>query len=175
MMSNMYLKYLKSVLRHKWFVFLEACKLGIPWRGLLHDMSKFRHDEFIPYARHFFGDYPLKIQVLAENWPYNGPFKEEIKAEFDLAWIKHQRRNKHHWQWWVLLNDDDDNRALPMPDVYRREMLADWRGAGRTYGDTDTAKWYQKTCVGRMLHPDTQAWVEEQLGLGGDTQRKGSL
>lgn len=48
-----HLKYLSYVLRHKWFVFLAACKLGIPWLGIIHDLSKFRLSEWLPYARHF--------------------------------------------------------------------------------------------------------------------------
>lgn len=33
-------KYLSYIIRHKWFVFIAACKLGIPWRGITHDLSK---------------------------------------------------------------------------------------------------------------------------------------
>ena len=45
-----HLKYLCYVLRHKWYVFIECCKLGIPVRGLVHDLSKFRPSEWFPYA-----------------------------------------------------------------------------------------------------------------------------
>ena len=54
----MYWKYLKAVLKHKWFVFIECRKLGIPWLGVIHDLSKFLPSEFIPYARYFYGPYP---------------------------------------------------------------------------------------------------------------------
>lgn len=146
-----YLKYLRSLLRHKWYVFVEACKLGIPWLGLMHDLSKFRPDEFIPYARHFCGGKRTQ---------------EDVDAAYELAWLKHQRRNKHHWQWWVLMNDTDGTYPLPMPDRYRREMLADWRGAGRAYGNPNTAAWYLSTeGKGRNLHPDTKGWIEGRLGL----------
>ena len=46
------LTYLSYLLRHKWFVFIECCKQGIFWRGLVHDCSKFLPDEFFPYAFH---------------------------------------------------------------------------------------------------------------------------
>ena len=48
-----YLAYLKKLLLHKWFVFLECLKMGMPLVGLIHDWSKFLPDEFIPYARYF--------------------------------------------------------------------------------------------------------------------------
>jgi hypothetical protein len=51
---------LNYVIRHKWYVFLECRKLGIGWLGLVHDWSKFRPSEFIPYARHFYGKRPDK-------------------------------------------------------------------------------------------------------------------
>lgn len=51
----------------------------------------------------------------------------------------------------------------PMPDVYRREMLADWRGAGLANGFSDTAGWYAKNKDKMILHPQTRAWIEEQL------------
>lgn len=28
-----------------------------------------------------------------------------VKEAFDLAWLKHQKRNPHHWQYWLLIND----------------------------------------------------------------------
>lgn len=54
--------------------------------------------------------------------------------------------------------------ALPMPDKYRREMLADWRGANRAYGDQPLAEWYAWSKPNRILHPDTQDWIEQWLG-----------
>ena len=56
-------------------------------------------------------------------------------------------------------------QPLPMPDRYRREMLADWRGAGRAYGNPDTRKWYEKHKHKIIIHAETRAWIESQLGL----------
>lgn len=53
----------------------------------------------------------------------------------------------------------------PMPDVYVREMLADWRGAGAALGLPDTRAWYEKSKGGLYLHPDTRAWIEFNLNM----------
>ena len=53
--------------------------------------------------------------------------------------------------------------ALRMPERYAKEMLADWRGAGRAYGNPDTKAWYLKRRNNIILHHDTRQWVEEQL------------
>lgn len=103
----MYLKYLKYVLKHKWFVFIECCKSGIPLRGMMHDMSKFLPSEFIPYAHYFYGAW-----CKDEDWhgdkrnhiPYECTEKG-VEEAFDIAWLKHQKRNPHHWQYWLLVND----------------------------------------------------------------------
>jgi hypothetical protein len=164
-----HLKYLSYVLRHKWFVFVEACRLGIPWRGLVHDLSKFRPSEWMPYARYFYGDYPeFKTMPTGLKWQYTGQTKEDVDREFDAAWLRHQHRNPHHWQYWVLREDDGGTRNLPMPDAYRREMLADWRGAGRALGKPDTQAWYERNKDKMLLHPETRAWIEEQLMEGGE-------
>lgn len=52
--------------------------------------------------------------------------------------------------------------AMPMPNRYRDEMLADWIGAGRALGKPDTRAWYHANRDKIILHPDTQAhfdWV----------------
>ena len=72
--------YAKYVIRHKWFVFLEACKLGIVWLGLTHDLSKFRLDEWIPYANYFYG----KRHNVRDKTGYYKPTDTGDKA-FDFA------------------------------------------------------------------------------------------
>jgi hypothetical protein len=154
-------KYASYLFRHKWYVFIECCKAGIPWRGLVHDLSKFLPSEWIPYANHFY-----KPKQRDETGYYK-PCDTGDKA-FDYAWLLHQKRNKHHWQWWVLPKGDGGVEILPMPDKYRKEMLADWRGAGRAqgYGD-NTNEWYKANRNKMQLHPETRAWIEHQL-YGGE-------
>jgi hypothetical protein len=142
-----HLKYLSYVLRHKWYVFVECCKMGIPLRGLLHDISKFLPSEWFPYANYFYGK------------------KHRPDPAFDFAWLLHQKRNPHHWQWWILQEDEGDVKIFPMPDKYRKEMLADWRGAGKALGKPDTKAWYLANKDRMILHPETRAWIEEQLGV----------
>lgn len=157
----MHVKYLWYIIKHKWFVFVEACKLGIPWLGLVHDWSKVLPDEWIPYARYFYG--PKADQ---QRDPVGYFYKRLYNGEsaFDLAWLKHIHRNKHHWQWWVLREDDGGTKSLAMPNQYRREMLADWRGAGRAqgYGD-NTLEWYMKNKDKMQLNPETRQWIERAL------------
>lgn len=146
-----YWRYFCYVCRHKWYVFIYGYQLGIPLLALMHDNSKFELDEFIPYADFFYG---------------GDKTRPGVKAAFDLAWLIHQNRNKHHWQWHLLINDQEPARCIPMPDRYRREMLADWKGAGRAInGVEDAAGWYRANRDKMQLHPETRLWVENQLGI----------
>ena len=128
-------KYLSYVLRHKWFVFLECYKMGIPWLGLIHDWSKFRPGEWIPYVNYFYGDKSKNIKSGRD---------ETGDRAFDFAWLLHQKRNKHHWQWWLLPEDEGGEKIFDIPDKYFKEMLADWKGAGRAQGIPDVRAWYCK-------------------------------
>lgn len=157
-----HLSYASYLLRHKWFVFVAGCRLGIPWLALMHDNSKFRPSEWLPYARYFYEPDGSK-KTRRDSTGYYKP-TDTGDAAFDFAWLLHQKRNKHHWQWWVLPEDEGGLKVLPMPDRYRREMLADWRGAGRAQGTPDTLKWYRTNRHKMSLHPETQGWIEQQLG-----------
>lgn len=164
------LRYLWALTRHKWFVFWECCKLGIPWLGLIHDLSKFLPGEWRGYCYYFYGNFPAQSELGAYGKShYFGPTKEDVAQWFDVAWLHHQHRNKHHWQRWLLTLDsarsDGKLIPLPMPDRYRREMLADWRGAGRAYGNPDTLSWYLNNREQMTLHEETQDWIEQQLGI----------
>lgn len=145
-----YLKYLKYLIRHKWFVFLECYKRRLIWRGIIHDLSKFLPSEFGPYAVSFYGPQGRT---------------ERVRKEFDVAWLLHQKRNRHHWQWWLLPMDEEGLKILPIQEPYLTEMFCDWLGAGRTRGNLDPQKWYLKNREKMQLHLDTRKEVEKRLGL----------
>ena len=157
-----YIGYGWYLAKHRWFVFVECCKLGIPWLGIIHDWSKLRPSEFIPYANYF---YPNGVKRLANlKLGYSKPV-DSGDAGYEWAWLLHQKRNRHHWQFWVVPRGDGTNKVLDMPSRYLREMVADWRGAGRAYGNTDTIEWYEKNKNRIVLHPETEKKVEEYLRL----------
>jgi len=148
-------RYLRYVVRHKWYVFLACCGEGIWWRGLIHDLSKFYWSEFIPYAEHF----------CTTSVPKRDPY-------FDFAWLLHQKRNRHHWQWWLLANDNGDIKVFPMSKTARLEMVCDWYGAGLAQGKkvnkedkwSETREWFLKNQKNIILSPETERWVMEKLG-----------
>ena len=137
--------------RHKWYVFIECRALKVPlWIAIFHDWDKFLLASWIAY-------YAMKLNS-------GGTTDAKRITAFKLARMKHQRRNKHHWQYWVSIGDCGELEALPMPDVYRREMLADWRGAGKSMGKPDLLGLYTECRSTMTFHPETRHWLEAQLG-----------
>jgi hypothetical protein len=159
-----FLKYLSYLLRHKWYVFIECCKEGIPIRGFFHDMSKFRPKEFIPYMNFFYGKPKARDKA-----GYYKPTDTGDKA-FDFAWLLHQKKNQHHWQWWVLPEDDGGVKILPMSDKARLEMICDWKGAGKAQGHTgkdECRKWYVANRHKMQIDYETTKFIQKKLGCLG--------
>lgn len=143
--------YLKYVIRHKWFVLVASRRVKCSlWRALVHDLSKFRSSEWFAYARTFYAP--------------DGSKQYRPGAEFDRAWLLHQRRNPHHWQYWTLIEDNGDASPLLMPPEYVREMVADWMGAGRAItGKWEMREWYAKNRDKIRLYPSSRELVETLL------------
>lgn len=143
------IEYLKYIVRHKAHVFVECCRLGIPWRGLVHDLSKFHPAEWFPYRDYFYPGTVHDDCVVS--------FSRRVReVAFDAAWLRHIHCNPHHWQHWLLVEDDTGRgRALPMPDKCIREMLADWRGMARARGRDSVKEWYSGTRRDMTLHAAT--------------------
>jgi hypothetical protein len=57
-------KYLKYVVRHKWYVFLACRQLGVPlWQSIIHDWTKLLPCEWFPYVQFFYGQPKIGDQI----------------------------------------------------------------------------------------------------------------
>jgi hypothetical protein len=165
---NKHFQYLKYVLRHKWYVFQECLKYGLVWRGIKHDWTKFLPSEWFAYVEYFYTDRrSTEWFSMTRKWGLAelAPWGESVQDHFKIAWNHHQKRNDHHWQYWILTEDNGHTWSLPMPDDCRKEMLADWRGAGKALGKPNTLEWYEANKDRIKLHNSTREWVEAELDI----------
>ena len=171
----MYRKYLKSLLAHKWYVFLAGIKTGVPlWRLVIHDLSKFSPAEFKAYAQNFFASDDFKNQEnLGAFEKYSvseaAPFGHFVDERFALAWLHHENHNPHHWGYWIS-RSGKYRKPLPMPETYVREMVADWMGASRGYtGSWDMNEWLTKNLpnLKDKMHGNTRYLVSQILSEKG--------
>ena len=76
-------KHLNLVNKHRFLVFKLSIKAGIPFRGLVHDLSKYSPTEFF----------------------------ESVK--YSKAWLHHKGRNKHHFEYWYDFAAPDKTPVMP--------------------------------------------------------------
>ena len=159
-----HLRYLKTVLTHKWYVFLYGYRLGVPiWRLVIHDWTKFTRAEWPAYVERFAAGRAGKED------------KDQDTTAFKEAWKHHWKTNPHHWEHWVPWNaltfvgaPHDTDYCGVMPELYIREMVADWKAASKVYsGEGNCIPWYEAHAHKQIMHPSTRRRVEELLGYGG--------
>lgn len=158
-----YLTYFKYFLRHKWFVFWACRKMRVPiWIGIFHDWDKFLPEMVIAYSNYFYDDKGKDNQIRDKGGYFNPTISGDVR--FDLARFMHMKRNKHHWQYWTMIDHNKTDITMNMPEVYIREMIADWIGAHAAQKSTGSvAEWYYRHKDSIILSYDTRKRVESLL------------
>jgi hypothetical protein len=161
-----YWSHFKYIMIHKWYVFLECRKKGILWRGIVHDLSKFRPSEFIAYSNYFFNTDGTRKDPMSNY--------SRQKEAFKRAWCCHQNRNDHHPFYWTTgtHNSSGGNNSVEavFPDVWAlKETAADMIGASAAQGNSDPLQgakdYYLKHKDNIILHPLARSILEIELGV----------
>ncbi|MBR3209269.1 MAG: catalase [Bacilli bacterium] len=112
-------KHFHLVNKHRFYVFKFCLKAGIPFRGLVHDLSKYSYDEFWISAANFDG---LRSPVTIS----------QKRDGYSTVWLHHKGRNKHHFDYWE--DCDGENRVgVFVPYKYIVESICDKLSAGMVY------------------------------------------
>ena len=150
--------HLHTINKHRRKVIANCFRAGIPWRGLMHDLSKYSPTEFWNGVKYFQG---MRSPNEAE--------REDIG--YSRAWMHHKGRNRHHFEFWT---DYDPVTRLcspvKMPVVFVAEMFCDRMAASKTYmkkNYTDAAplQYFLKGKHRRIIHPETSDLLEGWLTL----------
>lgn len=152
------IKHFRLVHRHRMAVMRHCCMAGIPWQGLVHDLSKFSPSEFIPGVKYFMG--------------YKSPnVRERDLWGYSSAWLHHKGRNKHHFEYWVDYNiKKHREEAVRMPVKYVVEMFCDRVAAckvyqGSAYNDRKPLDYYLNGHAESAMHPETARVLESWLRM----------
>lgn len=154
-----------TIMKHKKLVFIHCVKAGIPYQGLVHDLSKFHPVEFMAGVKYYQGDHSPNVEQRRENG-------------YSAAWLHHKGRNRHHFEYWF----DNSTKAfelapVKMPLKYVKEMFCDSVAASKVYlGDkyTDASALtyfnFGRTHTShknyeRMMHPETEKQYRKMLQM----------
>ena len=114
-------KHFVTITKHRMLVCGGCFRVGLYWRGLTHDLSKYSPTEFWIGAKYYQG-----------NRSPNTAEREE--KGYSEAWMHHKGRNRHHYEYWTDLSKETKQyESLPMPRKYLVEMVMDRRAACMTY------------------------------------------
>lgn len=145
-------KHFCTITKHRWTVRKGCFKVGLYWRGLTHDLSKYSWTEFSTGAKYYQG-----------NRSPNSRARELFG--YSTAWMHHKGRNKHHFEYWTDLDlKTRTYQPVPMPRKYFTEMVMDRIAAckiynGKNYTDADPLNYLLNSAEGRdsqMMHPQTK-------------------
>ena len=153
-------EYLYGLMAHVRYVQEAGKKLGVIEEQLLfHDQSKFSRVEF---------------PAAVERFKAGDPNPNRYAA----AWLNHVHQNAHHWQHWLFPDgfsprgSSVEAGVMAMPEIYVREMVADWMGSSMAYtGSWDMTKWLVENMGRIRLHSRTAVMVRGlliELGYSAD-------
>ena len=82
------LAHFKTITHHRHLVRKYCFAVGLYWRGLTHDLSKYSPTEFWRGAKYYQGSF--------------SPTQQERREQgYSLAWMHHKGRNRHHFEYWT--------------------------------------------------------------------------
>jgi len=114
------IKHLHNVNKHRFLVFIHSIRLGIPFRGLIHDLSKYTLKELVPSTKYFIGNVTPVYGQRKDNDVYS------------LLAVTHTHRNKHHYEYWIDIYKNNVVLIM-MPYKYILEYVADIISASKVY------------------------------------------
>ena len=136
-------RHLRTIRIHRKYVRKACFRLGIPWRGLVHDLSKYSITE-------------LKICMYYTG--HGSPHEEaRRRLGYSPSWLHHYHKNKHHWEYWLDFSEDGKPFGIKMPYKDVIETLADFIGAGKAYNNPDYWKptypldYWALHCAGKRI------------------------
>lgn len=146
---NGLIHHLRVVFIHKYYVMKYCFRLGLYYRGIVHDMSKFSKAELLPSARFFTGT--MSPQVM-ERKEYDG---------YSYMSVHHCNRNTHHYQYHVDFSEGEIRITyMPLYDVL--EMFCDSLAASIVYSGKGHYErsipyaYFHEHMNGYAMHPATK-------------------
>jgi hypothetical protein len=151
-------KHFKTITKHRWQVRKHCFRVGLYWRGLVHDLSKYSWAEFRSGIKYYQG-------TRSPN------SREREVLGYSVAWMHHKGRNRHHFEYWTDYSPVTKQlEPIRMPIRFVAEMFCDRVAAskiysGAAYTDSHPLEYFLAGKPRRRIHPDTSALLEGWLTM----------
>ena len=151
------LGHFRTITKHRHMVIYHAFKAGIPFRGLLHDLSKYTPSEFGSGMKFYTDGHRSPNEHEREVYGYS------------KAWLHHKGRNRHHFEYWTDYNPMTKKVGpVRMPKEFVIEMFCDRLAAskiyqGKNYTDSHPIEYFYRGKETRNIHPETSDYLEHLL------------
>ncbi len=151
--------HLKTITRHRMLVMKYCVLCGIPFRGLVHDLSKYSPTEFLAGAKYY-----------EQGGRSPNAHEREVRG-YSTAWLHHKGRNPHHFEYWYDVSPVTKvYEPIPMPLSYLKESFCDRVAAthiynGDNYRDSDALDYFLLHSSERGMHPCTACILESWLRM----------
>ncbi len=158
-------QHFKTITYHRYLVCQGCFRVGLYWRGLVHDLSKYSPTEFWQGARYYQG-------IRSPN-----AREREIKGHSE-SWMHHKGRNRHHYEYWTDMNPQTRcYESVPMPRKYLVEQIMDRRAAcivyqGKKYHPGSELEYFMQSRERVLMHPQNRQEVEYILTMLKDQGEK---
>lgn len=159
-------RHFMTINKHRFLVMKHCFQVGLYWRGLTHDLSKYSPTEFWVGARYYQG-------TRSPN-----AVERELHG-YSQAWMHHKGRNRHHYEYWNDLNPKTRHyEPVPMPTEFFVEMVMDRISAcktyhGKAYRDGDALHYFLTAHETPLMHPETSRqlrYILKMLELRGEQE-----
>lgn len=151
MKVRIFLKHLKRILTHKFWVMYYCFQLGLYRQGIMHDLSKFSYTEFSRSLKYW----SESISPLAHEMKLNS---------YSETFLHHRGRNPHHYEYWVHSLDEGGIPAK-MPRKYVLELVCDYLAANKVYNGGSLQGeynwWIKYISSPRAIHPETKEFITQ--------------
>lgn len=148
-MNLIWLKLIKRILTHKYYVAKYCFQIGLYWQSITHDLSKFSFTEFLGAIKYWNDN----ISSLANECKILG---------YSQTFLHHRGRNPHHYEYWIHSLDDGGIPAK-MPKKYVLELICDYLAAAKTYGANPRKEymWWIRQQPHMKIHKETKDYITE--------------
>lgn len=150
--------HLHTINKHRFLVMKHCFKVGIPFQGLRHDLSKYSPSELIPGIKYFQGD--------------RSPNEKERELfGYSKAWLHHKGRNRHHFEYWFDVSPVTHRyEPVKMPLKYLAEMFCDRVAASKIYKkdkyrDSDAFEYFDTHAAKNGMNRESSALLSKWLLL----------